>query len=420
MNKTPHASADNQRRAETNPAPKHGTNAHGCAVAQPRAVGVVRPPCNQTRPAPPAAPPVYRPQHAPKILQRKPAAVQPPRPAQPLGRHEAPPVYRPQAAPACVQPKVAHAPTQTTPAPTHARPSHVPNAPQVPQGPRRQAFVAPSRPQAQPRPTPPLTTQARACPPQQKPAAPRATGPVFALSRTVVQRMEAPISGGEPPERPPNPSSSQKPGVSNRYERKKQKQKQKKQEKKQRDALFKAQQQELKPAVGNQKEEEEEEEVSTPTPRNNTPINNNNSPKGRNSVEDKDGKRKFVKSEPLVKKTPETKSNEERPEKKRKKRPPRYNVVDGFYKPIASHNMCGQKHILGGETKTKAAKFEGAKTQVNKSEAQNALAVINRGEARFAGLYPNEENPASVIVIVSGRRWGAHITDAERKIYPMD
>lgn len=61
----------------------------------------------------PVAPPVYRPQPTPKVLQQKIACAQPcPPPSN--HPHAAPPVYRPQPAPKCLQPKAA-ATQQTAP-----------------------------------------------------------------------------------------------------------------------------------------------------------------------------------------------------------------------------------------------------------------------------------------------------------------
>lgn len=59
----------------------------------------------------PVAPPVYRPQPVPKVLQRKVAGPQPSaRPAQPKRPPVAPPVYRPQPVPKVLQPKAAPRP----------------------------------------------------------------------------------------------------------------------------------------------------------------------------------------------------------------------------------------------------------------------------------------------------------------------
>ncbi len=58
-----------------------------------------------TQPKPPVAPPVYRPQLVPGVLQRKAAGQQPPPAAQ--SRPPAPPVYRPQPVPKVLQGKMA-------------------------------------------------------------------------------------------------------------------------------------------------------------------------------------------------------------------------------------------------------------------------------------------------------------------------
>ena len=64
----------------------------------------------------PVAPPVYRPQPVPKVLQRKTSPGQNPHPAQPPHRPVAPPVYRPQPKPAIAQAKVAVPSRVVTPA----------------------------------------------------------------------------------------------------------------------------------------------------------------------------------------------------------------------------------------------------------------------------------------------------------------
>jgi hypothetical protein len=56
---------------------------------------------------PPAAPPVYRPQPVPKVLQRKAATVQPRPPGAAKSAPAAPPVYRPGSFPKVLQPKAA-------------------------------------------------------------------------------------------------------------------------------------------------------------------------------------------------------------------------------------------------------------------------------------------------------------------------
>src|SRR5215211_1788896 len=79
----------------------------------------------------PVAPPVYRPQPVPKVLQRKTAPGQNPPPAQPPHRPVAPPVYRPHAQPAIAQAKMARpARNKAHPvAPPVYRPQPKPNAP---------------------------------------------------------------------------------------------------------------------------------------------------------------------------------------------------------------------------------------------------------------------------------------------------
>jgi len=65
---------------------------------------------NWTNKKPPPAPPVYRPQPVPKVLQRKTMPGQKPLAAQAPRRPVAPPVYRPQAKPAVAQQKIAAPP----------------------------------------------------------------------------------------------------------------------------------------------------------------------------------------------------------------------------------------------------------------------------------------------------------------------
>lgn len=84
----------------------------------------------------PVAPPVYRPQPVPKVLQRKTLPGQSPHPVQPPRQPIAPPVYRPHAKPAIVQPKIVQAKlaaparikTPSPPPPVY-RPQPKPNAP---------------------------------------------------------------------------------------------------------------------------------------------------------------------------------------------------------------------------------------------------------------------------------------------------
>src|SRR5688500_5350248 len=75
---------------------------------------VVPPPVQQKRAAP-VAPPVYRPQPTPKVLQRKAAVAGGAEGQAPV----APPVYRPQPAPKVLQPKPAEGqrPLPSRPAP---------------------------------------------------------------------------------------------------------------------------------------------------------------------------------------------------------------------------------------------------------------------------------------------------------------
>ncbi len=97
----------------------------------------------QTPPArqpnrPPAAPPVYRPQPVPRVLQTKAAVASTPSPrTQPTARPSAPPVYRPNPAQRCLQTKTA-AQTQTpfnasrpapSAAPPRTGPGHTPPPP---------------------------------------------------------------------------------------------------------------------------------------------------------------------------------------------------------------------------------------------------------------------------------------------------
>jgi hypothetical protein len=101
---------------------------------------------------PPAAPAVYRPQPVPKVLQRKAAPVQPQAAGAPKRAHAAPPTCNPRPTPGCVQPKKAEGrqPSATgLPSRFPALPAHHP----VPQqskvgplaGPRAQPTARPER-----------------------------------------------------------------------------------------------------------------------------------------------------------------------------------------------------------------------------------------------------------------------------------
>ncbi len=82
----------------------HSPNApRGPRVLQPKAAAPLRPKAAAQQ-ARPTAPPVYRPQPTPKVLQRKSAAVTPPANAA-QRTPAAPPVYRPQAPPRVLQTK---------------------------------------------------------------------------------------------------------------------------------------------------------------------------------------------------------------------------------------------------------------------------------------------------------------------------
>jgi hypothetical protein len=72
----------------------------------------------------PAAPPVYRPQPVPKVLQRKEATVQSPPAVGPKHTPAAPPVYRPQPAPKVLQAK----PAQIKAVAVSAQPNRLPQA----------------------------------------------------------------------------------------------------------------------------------------------------------------------------------------------------------------------------------------------------------------------------------------------------
>jgi hypothetical protein len=109
----------------------------------PRVLQAKRPPAvapvRQGRPAP-SAPPVYRPQPSPAVLQAKKAAGQPPRAEQSPRRPVAPPVYRPTAAsvqlkPARQGPPLPPKPNRPAPPPPRpqaaTRPAHRPEAMQT-------------------------------------------------------------------------------------------------------------------------------------------------------------------------------------------------------------------------------------------------------------------------------------------------
>jgi GNAT superfamily N-acetyltransferase len=139
---------------------------------------------------PPPVPPVYHPQPAPKVLQRKAAQPHPvpPRSNNPRAAH---PVYRPQPAPKCLQPKVSNKvqATQSTATPTscHQRPAalqrkvavgqHGPqigssnNLPPAPtsRGPLSQSKTdSPMRPGPGPVPVPPKTNAGSAATPHRR------------------------------------------------------------------------------------------------------------------------------------------------------------------------------------------------------------------------------------------------------------
>jgi hypothetical protein len=87
----------------------------------PRTQGISQPFNSQERRAPQNAPPVFRPQPVPKVLQKKSAPVQPPHTVQSPHRPVAPPVYRPEAK-KMVQPKV----VSTQPGPLNPPPVYRP------------------------------------------------------------------------------------------------------------------------------------------------------------------------------------------------------------------------------------------------------------------------------------------------------
>lgn len=105
MPKQPQHPKDSSSRR---PAAPLKNSAPGRAAPQPKAAARA-----------PVAPPVYRPQPTPVVLQRKTALSQPPPPPnQPPRRPAAPPVYRPEQK-RIAQPKMAQAPRQQNPPPAY-------------------------------------------------------------------------------------------------------------------------------------------------------------------------------------------------------------------------------------------------------------------------------------------------------------
>ena len=104
----------------------NGAQPHKPAVLQPRVTTA-----SQMK-QPPAAPPVYRPQPVPKVLQAKNAVSQQPRAASTPRQPIAPPVYRPQPTPQVLQQKTRISPPHMNVAPSipapHARPQIGPAA----------------------------------------------------------------------------------------------------------------------------------------------------------------------------------------------------------------------------------------------------------------------------------------------------
>jgi hypothetical protein len=167
-----------------------------------------RPPNANATPARPAAPPVYRPQPTPLVLQRKEAVSRPQSGAPSPHRQtpQAPPAYRPQPTPFALQRKAA--PGAQRPAP--AEPPRTPNAPSVyrPQPAPRVLQAKPNAAQSSPNASQssPKTAQLNARPSPSKPCvlqskpfasqpAPRvlqlkAGAPVPSPFRGVIQRMQ--------------------------------------------------------------------------------------------------------------------------------------------------------------------------------------------------------------------------------------
>lgn len=148
--RSPHAAT----RVPT-PTPAHGYAGAPKAVQSKRAPGGTPPQSSPLVPKP-VAPPVYRPQPTPKILQTKTATGRQPQPQQqpaPVRNTPAPPpVYRPQPAPKVLQPKSAggaraaaelKAPARPPQAPAVYRPQTQPRVCQL-----KSAAVVPSRAQA--------------------------------------------------------------------------------------------------------------------------------------------------------------------------------------------------------------------------------------------------------------------------------
>lgn len=138
-----------------------------------------RSPVPQTR-TKPAAPPVYHPQPAPKVLQRKTADEQRKPAAHSNRAPAAPPVYRPQPTPKVLQRKAA-----AVPAPASSAPRHAPAAPPV------------YRPQPVPKVLQTKAAKGRPAPPvqaRQKPAPPRVYRPQAPLG--ALQAKSAGRAGG--------------------------------------------------------------------------------------------------------------------------------------------------------------------------------------------------------------------------------
>lgn len=162
---------------------QHPTQPRGQNVAQPKAAAPqvrpapAAPPAYRPQPAPkvlqtktatvqgpadakgraPAAPPVYRPQPVPKVLQRKTVGSQPPHDARPAHNPAAPPAYHPQPPPKVLQPKSAperKPPVVATPRTPTAPPAYVPGVKKVlqpktvcvPPGQQKAQASAPARP----------------------------------------------------------------------------------------------------------------------------------------------------------------------------------------------------------------------------------------------------------------------------------
>lgn len=173
------------------------TQARTSAAARPPHAAQFKPPARPSSTArptghapvqpkrPPSAPPVYRPQPVPKVLQKKTPPGRPvenaqtsaPRPAQTPPRPAAPPVYRPEPK-SVAQPKAV--------AGAHARPAQT--TLQMKPGAASAATRPPSETRAA---TPPVRPQPQASAPQPRTPAPSATPrPAPSIPSRVVQRME--------------------------------------------------------------------------------------------------------------------------------------------------------------------------------------------------------------------------------------